>query len=58
MAPKGEPMRHGLVVAALLLILAAVVGCSDNSTPLADSSAMDETAASPTPSGTTEWVGS
>jgi hypothetical protein len=56
-------MRHGLVVAALLLILAAIVSCSDNSTPQADSTTMDETAASPTPasltpSGTTKLVGS
>jgi hypothetical protein len=51
------------VIAALLLILAAVVGCSDNSTPQADSTTTGETAASPsaaspTPSATTELVGS
>jgi hypothetical protein len=63
MAPKGEPMRHRLVIAVLLLILAAVVGCSDNSTPQADSTTRDETAASPaaaspTQSATTELIGS
>jgi hypothetical protein len=41
-------MRHNLVIAALLLIVAAVVGCSDNSTPQADSTATGQTAASPT----------
>jgi hypothetical protein len=63
MAPKGEPMRHRLVIAVLLLIFAAVVGCSDNSTPQADSTTSDETAASPaaaspTQSATTELIGS
>jgi hypothetical protein len=42
----------------LLLSLGGIVGCSENTTPQADSPTMAETAAPPTPSATTELVGS
>jgi hypothetical protein len=57
--PEGESMRHKLAIALLLLSLASVVGCSENSTPQAESTTTEETAASPTQGGaTSELVGS
>jgi hypothetical protein len=51
-------MKQRLLVAVLLLGLASVVSCSDNSTPQAAPTTVEETAPSPTQSVTTELVGS
>jgi hypothetical protein len=51
-------MRQRLLIAVLLLGLASVVGCSDNSNPQAGPTTIEETAPSPTQSVATELVGS
>ena len=51
-------MKQRLLVAVLLLGLASVVSCSDNSAPQADPRTIEETAPSPTQSATTALVGS
>jgi hypothetical protein len=51
-------MRYRLAIASLLLSLAVVVGCSDDSNPQAEPTTIGETAIASSPSPTTELVGS
>ncbi len=55
---RRRTIRDSYAILVLLLSLAGVVGCSENTTPQADSTTVAESAATPTPSATTELVGS